>query len=88
MTVSLGFSFRTWSSGNAFPGGYEAADGPDDRTTSTAAVAAAEEMIAATLAAVSNMRAISFLPKYRGAPRTRLPKPAGKGAKRRVLIVG
>ena len=64
------------------------ADGPDDRTTSTAAVAVADEMIAAALAAKSNMRAISFLSQYRRAPRTRLPKPAGECAKRRILIVG
>ena len=37
---------------------------------------------------ISNRRAISFLPKFGGAPRTRLPQAAGERAKRRVLIVG
>ena len=64
------------------------AEGPDDRTTNTAAVAVADEMIAAALAAMSNMRAISFLPKYSDAPRTCLPKPAGKCGKRRIFILG
>ena len=86
--MSLAFRAIGALSGKARPAGKLLADGPDERTTSTAASAATLHSISDTAATAARDKfAILFLLQRVAAPRPNLAQPLHKVGKRGILIL-